>query len=425
MRERRAVVPHQIFVTIRAELRPGRAGEVASLLDALRKIVEQDGGPLADLPGVHFARVFVLPGDPELDVPDTLIYSSEIDAPERAHLNALTTPESGLLGQLFAQCDSFPEGGSERARVRWARRNRVRAAARYVHQVGRSTPQIRNEARLRAEIQTFLDDPRRDWSRHTRSEVHRAVRQFVAGRLDLTPLLAPPPPLPLGFRIRELAHAIALPALLLPLAPLLLIGAPVWLLLVRRLESRDVPETQRPTPEHVAELARDEDHGVVNPFTAYGQVKPGFVRRVTIGVALRGLDYACRHVFTRDNLAGIRSIHFARWLLLDGGRRVVFASNYDDSQESYMNDFIDRLAWGVNLVFSNGRGYPPTRWLIKDGARHEDLYKRYLRRHQISSVWFSAYPTLSAHNLDDNSRLRAGLSGELNDQEAEQWLALL
>jgi hypothetical protein len=104
---------------------------------------------------------------------------------------------------------------------------------------------------------------------------------------------------------------------------------------------------------------------------------------------------------------------------------VIFASNYDDSQESYMDDFIDRLAWGINLVFSNGRGYPPTRWLIRDGARQEDLYKRYLRRHQISSVWFSAYPTLSARNLDDNSRLRDGLAEDLNEEEAERWLALL
>lgn len=57
-------------------------------------------------------------------------------------------------------------------------------------------------------------------------------------------------------------------------------------------------------------------------------------------------------------------IHFARWVLLDGGRRVLFASDYDGSQESYMDDFIDRLARGVNLVFSNGLGFPPTWWLI-------------------------------------------------------------
>ena len=149
------------------------------------------------------------------------------------------------------------------------------------------------------------------------------------------------------------------------------------------------------------------------------------VRDLELRVALRGLDYAARHVFARDNLAGVRSIHFARWVLLDGGKRVVFASNYDGSQESYMSDFIDRVAWGVNLVFSNGVGYPPTRWLVFGGARDEQRYKAYLRNHQLPSVWFSAYPTLSARNVDDNSALRDGLAGALTEEGARKWLAAL
>ena len=73
---------------------------------------------------------------------------------------------------------------------------------------------------------------------------------------------------------------------------------------------------------------------------------------------LFGLDYATRHVFNRGNLAGVKTIHFARWVFLDGRRRMFFASNYDGSLESYMDDFIDKVAWGLNLVFSNGVGYP-------------------------------------------------------------------
>ena len=65
-----------------------------------------------------------------------------------------------------------------------------------------------------------------------------------------------------------------------------------------------------------------------------------------------------RHVFNRGNLAGVKTIHFARWVFLDGKRRVFFASNYDGSLESYMDDFIDKIAWGLNIVFSNGFGYP-------------------------------------------------------------------
>jgi hypothetical protein len=107
-------VPNQVIVTIRARLQPGRAAEFASLLDALRKIVERDGRTLADLPGVHFAQVFVLPGDPELDVSETLISLSEIDMPERAHLN---TPRAvGLRGDCDGRlcCSSSRVGSIQR-----------------------------------------------------------------------------------------------------------------------------------------------------------------------------------------------------------------------------------------------------------------------------------------------------------------------
>jgi hypothetical protein len=412
---------HQIAVTVRAPLEAGRGPELAALLDTLGKDVEHDGGPFAALPGLHFARVFVLPGDVDLDVPDTLVYLAEVDAPLRSHLDDVL--DQDRLTALFAQCVDYPDRRSHGARLRWAQRHRVEPAAWYVHRVGRSAQQVRDEARLRVAVVEFLDG--RDWSAADPGQVHRAVQGFVRERPDLAWALKPAAPPGPRFRAKEALHGLGWAAALLPVAPLLLAALPGWLLLVRRQERRDVPETARPAREHVAELTAGEDHGTPNPFTAYGRVKPGLVRGVTIRVALRGLDYAARHVFARDNLAGIRSIHFARWVLLDGGRRVVFASNYDGSQESYMSDFIDRVAWGVNLVFSNGVGYPSTRWLVRGGARDEQRYKAYLRNHQLPSVWFSAYPTLSARNIDDNSALRDGLAGVLTAEGAGRWLSMV
>ena len=78
---------------------------------------------------------------------------------------------------------------------------------------------------------------------------------------------------------------------------------------------------------------------------------------------------------------------------MNNDRSLLFASNYDGSLESYMDDFINKVAWGLNLVFSNGMGYPTTRWLIKDGAEQEQKFKYSLRRHQLpTQVWYKAYP---------------------------------
>ena len=118
----------------------------------------------------------------------------------------------------------------------------------------------------------------------------------------------------------------------------------------------------------------------------------------------------------------MKTIHFARWVFLDGKRRMFFASNYDGSLESYMDDFIDKVAWGLNLVFSNGVGYPRARWLVFGGARDELAFKDYLRVHQVPvRVWYSAYGDLTALNIAQNERLRAGL----RDGDALEWVQAL
>ena len=166
---------------------------------------------------------------------------------------------------------------------------------------------------------------------------------------------------------------------------------------------------------------------MTNHFHVFGQVKPGLLRLFTIRIGLLLLDYSARHIYTRGHLTRIQTIHFARWVLLDNNRRVYFASNYDGSAESYMDDFINKVAWGLNLVFSNGVGYPRTSWLLKGGAENEENYKKTLRRNQLpSESWYTAYPGLTAVDLARNHRVRQVLeSDNPGDDELEQWLALL
>ncbi|SFI72920.1 hypothetical protein SAMN05421835_101594 [Amycolatopsis sacchari] len=409
--------PHQVALTIRARLRRGREAEVPGLLEQLRKSVELDGGPFRELAGVHFARVFLLPA--EDNGPPTLMYLAEVDTPVGAHLRDLASAPNDSLPSLLAMCEDHPDNGSVQDRVRWLAQRRIPAASAYVHHVGRSLARIQDEARLRERIEDFLDEG--DWSGADEREVHRAVRAFVAGRPELSWALRPPEAPSAAFRAREAVHRVVVPAAV----PLLLPALPVWALLIRRLEARDTPEIGRVSPERLAELTQQEDLSTQNPFTAAGTVKPGLVRAVTLRTVLFGLDYFNRHVYARGGLAGVRTIHFARWVYVDRGRRLVFASNYDGSLESYMDEFIDKLAPGLNAVFSNGVGYPATRWLVGGGARDEQAFKDYLRAHQLPSVWYSAYRDLSARNIDDNSKIREGLSRDLGAAEARSWLALL
>jgi hypothetical protein len=205
-----------------------------------------------------------------------------------------------------------------------------------------------------------------------------------------------------------------------------ILALPIYLVLLRIHERKDDPPHDKPPPELVQELAALEDHLVHNPFTAIGFVKPGLFRRLTLTAVLMGINYVTRHVFNRGNLAGVKTIHFARWVFLDDKRRVIFASNYDGSLESYMDDFIDKVAWGLNAVFSNGVGYPRTRWLVLDGATDELAFKKFLRSYQVpTQLWYSAYDRLTNANIANNAAIRAGLTGPMSEEEAQRWLRRL
>ena len=90
-----------------------------------------------------------------------------------------------------------------------------------------------------------------------------------------------------------------------------------------------------------------------------------------------------------------------------------------------MDDFINKVAFGLNLTFSHGIGYPRTRWMLKGGAELEQPFKDTLRRHQLpSAVWYRAHPGLTAVDMARNSRIRAGVEQYPEDDQAiRQWLS--
>jgi hypothetical protein len=96
-----------------------------------------------------------------------------------------------------------------------------------------------------------------------------------------------------------------------------------------------------------------------------------------------------------------------------------------DGHEAYMDDFINKAGFGLNLSFSSFIGYPTTNWLVARGAWLEQEFKRFQRHHQIpTDVWYKAYPGLTARDLARNSRIRNGLEKTaMSDDEIRRWLA--
>jgi hypothetical protein len=423
-------MPHQLAITVRAEVAAGQADALEALLRSMRAAgTHLTQLPFGELTGVHFARLFVLPGAPDPvggRIPDSLVYMCDVDAPLRRHLSQLAALP-GLDG-VFGRCVGYPVGDPSR-REEWLRDQLVESAAAYVHTVGRSLDQVQGEARLRERLEDFIDASQASGAigpDARASAVHRRIRAHVQSTEDLRWAARPAGRPGLFFRARELAHQVAVPVVLLLAAPVLIPSAVVWVLLLRLRERTDMAESGPVDLDHVRAVEAFEERAAQNPFTGFGFVKPGRLRGGAMRAGLFLLDYANRHLFARNTLAGVRTIHFARWVPVDDGRRLLFATSYNGSLESYQDDFIERLWWGINPVFSNGAGFPSTRWLFFDGCKDEPTFKDYERRHLLpTTVYYSAYDTLTARNIDTNSEIRAGLARDLDDRDAATWLALL
>jgi hypothetical protein len=175
-------------------------------------------------------------------------------------------------------------------------------------------------------------------------------------------------------------------------------------------------------------LGAREDLGVQNHMASVTRIKDGWLRLGVLRLVLWVLNLVARAAANKGSLGGIPSIHFARWVVLPD-RRLLFLSNFDGSWESYLNDFIDLAAGALSAVWSNTAndvGFPATRWLVQGGARQADRFKSYARSSMVpASVWWSAYPELSASNIGNNMQLRAGLSAVLDLPASEAWLRRL
>jgi hypothetical protein len=420
------VTPQSHFMVV-APIASGREASLRRLLGSMNRapgVVDplNEVLPFGRCERLHFARLVLL--DATTTTPVYLVFMGDADGALQDVMASLAASAEAGLRQLFSHCAGFDARSDV---LRWMLRHNEPVAASYVNWVGRTVPQIRQEAALQRALSAAV--PRGHAAAvQTPLQLRRALLDFVAaetraGRLTLTP----PKATPLDWQITQLLHLIGVPLVGLLALPLLIVLLPLLLVQLRRLERSDPEICPRPGPDALQALRQLEDHDVTNQFTALGPVKPGRFRRGLVIVVLVLIDYACRHVFTRGHLARVQTIHFARWVFLDDKRRVLFASNYDGSHEAYMDDFINKVAWGLNLVFSNGVGWPHTDWLILRGARREQRFKSYQRSHQLpTQVWYKAYPGLTLVDLQHNQRIRAGLEqAEMSEAQALDWLKLL
>ncbi len=403
--------------------------------DALETLLDKIGGdvqhntlvPFPKLQTLHFACWVVLKRD--LNFPPCLVLECNFDGELDAHLNEFVACAPEGLRQIYAHCEGFPaDAATNPARIKqYLLEHRVPDAAFYIGCYGQSLPAIQSALAARQSIETYLDGEQASGQKLrglAPTQIYERIKAYFKEHPVAPPFHSAQTYSSLVTRSKlNMAIAVVVGILLLPLLLLFLLW---YVPTLRKYEHHDDTTPGPPLGGVDPRLFGKEDIWVQNHLTTLTNIKPGKFRLNTLKGVLWIINLLAKTVFITGQLGGIPTIHFARWLLIDNDRRLLFFSNYDGSWASYLGDFVDKANYGLTSVWSNTDNFPTTRFLFFGGAQHIEEFKAWSRRgNEYAAVWYSAYPYASVRNITQAVQISETLNGSPNEAEIKEWLKKL
>lgn len=427
-------------LSVKANIRTGMEEGLAKLLD----LIDQNPSdnplvPFGKMKSIHFARFVLCPAAPDAKghlIPAQLVFSTNYDkprnndtkelTPQASHIRDLTQNAGPGLWQVFSFCENFPAGEyNETSLNHFLNTKAIKANTFYVGVGNRSVSRIRDEDQLRKTIELLLDQNREKWATLTAKQIREEVRHFIF-RDPLSKWAILPEPVLTPAQTFSMTLKLLLVILVfIILSPILIPFALIWWLIILIIELTEKDKKDSIEKDHLTTLLAREKGIVQNQFSAFGNVKPGWFRKQTMLFLLKLTDFLAPYIFSKGALSGIPTVHFARWLVISEGRQMLFLSNYDGNSEGYLRDFIDIAGKQLTLLFSHTMGYPKTYFMVFGGAKDAIGFMQWARQSQIiTNVWYSANPGISVKNVFQNSKIRSGLYGNMNEKRSRAWLRL-
>ncbi len=355
-----------------------------------------------------------------------LVFENNFDGALDRFLDDLCGKAGPGLHQIYSHCQdySIADAGNRPGMQTYLKSHVVRPNAYHIGNTGRAAERIRQERDLRITLETRADALVQDGKPASAKELFDALKKSVGANTQLSEV---------GPRQTFLQHSLAWVNLVLQFALALfviILLLPLVIILVLVLLHKENTDSVKSDPaddENVRKLVQSEDrtHSVQNHMASITIVKEGWLRRLTLWLVLWAVNLLARARATHGELSGIPSIHFAHWSMIDGGRRLLFLSNFDGSWENYLDDFIDKAHAGLTAVWSNTVDFPRTHYLVQGGATDGPRFKAVARDSQtVTNAWYSAYRDLTVQGVDNNSSIREEL-GAPNQPDPQTWLRRL
>lgn len=406
----------QSAVCLQVNVLPGKEKELETLLNT-------GGNPslnasffsLDKIKSVHFARWLIAPATPTL--PASVIYAANVDGSVEQHFSDLNEKLAEDLDQIFRYCKGYPEQASKEQRLAFMKQHSIKSPAFYVGAPGRTVQRIHREAEFHDELEDFVKKEDNSWK--TEKEAYQAIRKrfkddkkWNLSKQDIQ--------LPKGNRLKMIA-LILLVLLLLPIILLVVLGIHLFY---------ELPA--KPFGVRINEIPKEQLHGFKskeniiyqNQLSQVFETKTG-LRKIFLHFILWATNFGAKNWFVKGDLMGTPTIHFARWVFIDGGKRFVFFSNFDGSYDGYLGDFVDNNGWGLNAIYGAAVGYPRTLFVFGKGSYKLLEFMGWGRLTQVqTNIWYSAYPWYGLQQIIRRSELCNALlqDKELNDKEISETL---
>lgn len=411
-------------LTLLTPVREDRFEQLNEILEKFKVGLNENlNGKFKQLGTLHYARWFILQESSFRDktafaVPVRLVFSSNFDGDEEEHAKGLVTVFPEYFDELYECCEDYPEPDKRNteSRKNYLMKWRVPTTAFYPGAPGRSLKQIYQEDELKNFICNFIKQ--NNWNGTPAVEIQKTIRnevdkhpEFEWSKEQVHPAKTNWP----SMIVFGIVLSILSPAII------------AWLLVLyffhERRDKNSVVKRSQLDDDLVRRLEAYEDLFNQNQFTQVLVVKPGKIRLITLHAFMIFTRVLVRNFFVKGKLMGIPTIHFARWVLIDNNKHMMFFSNYDGSWQQYLGDFIDKSGWGLTAIFSNTMVFPKTRFLLTGGAYDEEHFLAWSRGTQVlTQVWYSAYHHLSIKNIVNNTLIRNELRKNLSEKQAKLFL---
>ena len=392
--------------------------------------------PFDKLNTIHFARWVILEATTDLHgepIAPQLLLALDVDGDCDAFLEVFVGACKEDLCPIYECCLDFPANSwhNHSVFVKYLQCHHVKTAAGFSGHPRRSLIRIYEEDSLRNSLQSFLDGAQEEkkWVGKNAVEIHKAIQDHMMAKTKFHWVFQrKTKDLPIWRQYVPEAIALSLVFFLgiSGLWPYFLMLVVFFVLNWIRLEKKHpVPNPFQDQAPGAAGFQMQEDHLSQNQMTSLTYIKPGWFYLFSLKTILCVVNLLARYKFVNGHLQGISGIHFARWMIIDNGRRLLFISNFDGSWQSYLGDFIDQAALGLSAIWMHTAGFPSLTKKPKGGAWDELAFKAYARSSQVlTQLWYSAYKRLSVENVNQNSSIRRGVAG-VPDEQNQEWMKVL